>query len=138
MLIYKRTLLLIPTIKNYAMNYSIITIKSNEVPDLPHLKPINVEELLKEIVNQLLSDKYEFIDQKLGTIKPIEGHKTPLDTSETILHICIRESNHDFTNSDINKSMGELIVNNKLKIVQAVRHPYGKYMRIVANLDAEI
>lgn len=118
---------------------SVITIKSNEVPDIPHLKPIDVEQLLKKVISQLYSDKYHFVAQKTGNLEPLEVHKTPLNHSEIVLHICLREDNLDFNNNgNINKKTAELIAANKLKIVRAVRHAFGKYMRIVANIDSEI
>lgn len=112
----------------------IITIQSTDVPYLPNLEAIDSEALLTKILQQLSDNKYRHIDTRPGQPGPIEGYKTPLRNSEIIVHIYLSKGSCP-VKSDINVLLHEYIVSNKLSIVQAVRHTYGEYTRIVAVID---
>ena len=118
------------------MDNQVITIYSDEIPDLPNLESIDAEQLLREIIAQLERGKYKFVIRKPGAILPIQGYKTPLQQSEIILHACLRESSTSTKADGINEIVLEHIKNHKLRIVDAVRHVHGPFTRIVANLDS--
>ena len=65
------------TSKTLEMNNIVITIRSSEIPDIPNLEAIDSEKLLKDIISQLSSGKYQIIGQEPGPLVPIEGYKDP-------------------------------------------------------------
>ena len=50
--------------------------RSSEIPDIPNLEAIDSEKLLKDIISQLSSGKYQIIVQEPGPLVPIKGYKT--------------------------------------------------------------
>ena len=111
----------------------IITIHCTEIPDMPNLEALDSEKLLQEILQQLGENKYRHIDTRPGALAPIEGYKTPLGSSEVVVHIGLRQG-FDQAGPNLNAGLRDFIIDNKLKIIQAVRHTDGKYTRIVANI----
>jgi hypothetical protein len=112
----------------------IITIQCTDTPDMPNLEAIDSERLLKDILQQLGDNKYRLIDKQPGTLGPIEGYKTPIAYSEVVVHIGLRQ-NYDQTGPNLNAGLRDYIIDNKLKITQAVRHTDEKHTRIVANVE---
>lgn len=120
------------------MEHTILTIKSREVPEISHLEAIDSQALLEAVKSQLLAGKYDFIAQQPGNLLPIEGYKTPLENSEIVLHICLRENNDNgFGTENMNEYLHRYIESKTLRITQAVRHAHGKHCRIVANIDSQ-
>lgn len=118
------------------MDFSVITLYSNEVPNMPNLEAIDTEVLQSKIIVQLQQNKYAFVSEQPGITAPIEGYKTSLQQSEIVLHACLRENNSPAEPDTVNELLLEHIAHNKLKIVEAIRHVDGPFTRIVANLDS--
>lgn len=124
--------------KKEHMENTVVTVKSNEVPEIRSLEAIDGEELLKKVLRQLSHGEFGFIAQRPGAIEPIEGYKTPLQASEIVLHISINEDeNYDLTAENSNEFLLGYIQEHKLAVAQAVRHADGPYTRIVATIDAK-
>lgn len=118
------------------MDYKVITLYSNEVPDIPNLEAIDTELLQNKIIAQLQQDKYAFVSEHPGITAPIEGYKTPLQHSEIVLHACLLDSHSRAEPDTVNALLLEHIAHNKLKVTEAVRHVDGSFTRIIANLDS--
>jgi len=111
----------------------IITLQSGDVPGMPNLEALDSESLLDKIIDRLNSGAFKFIDSHPGTLSPIEGYKTPLTSSELVVHLCLKDAPTDSGDSP-QQFLQEYIADNKLKVVQAVRHTHGIHTRIVANV----